>query len=74
MKAWTTTSITITPQTSYEYTTAQVDGFLNAWALVAGKSTSKNIDLRGANQPRSSASDTAVDTLTARLKVILTNP
>jgi hypothetical protein len=74
MKAWASTVMTITPQTSYGYTTAKIDGFLNLWAITAVKSTSKNIDLRGANQPRSSASNTAVDTLTARLKVILTNP
>jgi hypothetical protein len=69
MKAWTNAPITLTGG----YTTAEIDGFLNAWAPIAGTST-KNIDLRGTNQARSSASDTAVTTLGTKGKTILTNP
>ena len=73
MKAWANTLISIKPQSGYGYTTAQIDGFLNAWAPVAGTGT-QTIDLRGANQPRSSASDAAVATLVSKGKTILTNP
>lgn len=72
MPAWANTTITITP-TGTGYTTAEIDAFLNAWALTAGSGT-KTIDLRGANQPRSSNSDAAVSTLNGLGKTILTNP
>lgn len=70
--AWTNTTITITP-TGTGYTTAEIDGFLNGWAPNAGTGT-KTIDLRGANQSRSSSSDAAVFTLIGKNKTILTNP
>ena len=72
MPAWANTTITITP-TGTGYTTAEIDAFLNAWALTAGSGT-RTIDLRGANQPRSSNSDAAVSTLNGLGKTILTNP
>ena len=72
MKAWANAVITLTPSGT-GYTTAQIDGFLNAWATPAGTGT-KTIDLRGANQARSSASNTSVSTLTTKGKTILTNP
>ena len=72
MPAWAGNTITIIPTTE-GYTTAQIDAFLISWASTAGAGT-KTIDLRGANQPRSSASDAAVATLNALGKTILTNP
>ena len=72
MPAWANNVITIIPTTA-GYTTAQIDGFLNAWASTAAAGT-KTIDLRGSNQPRSTASDAAVATLTGLGKTILTNP
>ncbi|MFZ3035517.1 MAG: hypothetical protein WA138_16085 [Parvibaculum sp.] len=72
MPAWANNEITIVPTTA-GYTTAQIDGFLNAWASTAAAGT-KTIDLRGNNQPRSTASDAAVATLTGLGKTILTNP
>jgi hypothetical protein len=74
MKAWASTIITLTSA----YTTASVDGFLNAWATPAGTGT-KTITLSGsgagiANQARSSASDAAVTTLQGKGKTIVTTP
>lgn len=73
MPAWGSTAIIIAPQSGYGYKTAQIDGFLNAWALTAASGT-RTINLTGANQPRSSASDAAVTILTGLGKTILTNP
>ena len=73
MRAWAGTTITIKPQTSYGYTTAQIDAFLNAWAPVAGTGT-KTITLTGSNQPRSAASDDAVTALGVKGKTIVCNP
>ncbi len=72
-RAWNNCNITITPQTGYGYTTAQIDSFLINYDAVAGTG-SKTIDLRGANQPRSSASDAAVSSLISKGRTILTNP
>lgn len=74
MKAWASTEIRLLSA----YSTTSVDGFLNAWAPVAGSGT-KMIYLAGsgdgiANQPRSSASDAAVTTLQGLGKTIQTNP
>lgn len=74
MKAWASTEIRL----QSAYTTASIDGFLNAWAPVAGTGT-KTIYLAGtgagiANQPRSSASDAAVITLNGKGKTIQTTP
>lgn len=72
MKAWLA-NITITSG----YTTASVDGFLNAYAPVAPSSGTRTINLAGItapNQPRSSASDDAVTTLTAKFKTVQTTP
>jgi hypothetical protein len=68
MPAWAATTITI----QSGYSTAAVDGFLNAWAPTAGTGTN-TINLAGANQPRSSASDAAVTTLNGKGKTIITN-
>jgi hypothetical protein len=73
MKAWNA-NITLTSG----YSTASVDGFLNAYAAVA-PSSAKTIDLKGvgagiANENRSTASDAAVTTLQGLLKTVLTNP
>jgi hypothetical protein len=68
MPAWAATTITI----QSGYSTAAVDGFLNAWAPTAGTGT-KTINLAGANQPRSSASDAAVTILNGKGKTIITN-
>lgn len=74
MKAWASTEMRL----QSAYNTASVDGFLNAWATVAGSGT-KTIYLAGtgagiANEPRSSASDAAVVTLKALGKTIQTTP
>ena len=52
--------------------TAEVDLFLNTWALTA-TATPGSIDLAGNNQPRSSASDAAVATLEGLGKTVITN-
>lgn len=74
MKAWADCVIDLLPtgNPGTGYTTAQIDGFLNAWATVAG-SGSQIITLTGTNQPRSSASDAAVATLQGLGKTIYTN-
>ncbi|MDD5358566.1 MAG: polysaccharide deacetylase family protein [Candidatus Nanoarchaeia archaeon] len=67
-KAWAGCNMTI----SANWTTAVLDAFLINWAIYAGTGT-KTADLRGTNQPRSSASDAAVTTLQGKGKTILTN-
>jgi len=76
MPAWVNNTITITSG----YTTASVDGFLNAWSATATGTTAKTINLTGtgegiANQARSAASDDAVTHLTVtHSKIIQTTP
>ena len=73
MPAWANVNIALTPQSGYGYTTTQVDNFLIGYSATAGTG-SATIDLRGANQPRSAASDSAVAILVSKNKTILTNP
>jgi hypothetical protein len=54
------------------WTTAILDAFLNSWATTAGAGT-KTWDLAGTNQPRSSASDSAVATLESLGKIFTFN-
>ena len=70
---WSDVSVTINPDVGYGYSSTEIDNILIDMANSASGPTGKTITLRGSSQPRTSASDAAVTTLTGRGCAIITN-